>query len=339
MANASAAECTDHEPHGSYRAQDECAGTSRSSAPRTSARLFAASLLARLPIGINGLAIVLLVQAETGSFGAAGAAAGRARARQRAVRAARRAADRRARRRACCSRSRRSARAALLAIVALARAGRAGRGARRRRVRRPAPRSRRPRRCCARSTRVLFADRPALMQGAFALDSVLTESIFTVAPLLTAALVVLFEPAAALLVSAVARARRHGRARRGAPARATARARSRRAAAGSARSPCRASARSSPRCCRSASRSARSRSRCRRSPTTRASRSSPACWSRCGRSAASPAGWPTARGRGAARSRACTCASRSLLPLTFLPLALATSPATMALLVVPGRAC
>ena len=40
------------------------------------ARLFAASLLARLPLGINGLAIVLLVKAETGSFGAAGAAAG-----------------------------------------------------------------------------------------------------------------------------------------------------------------------------------------------------------------------------------------------------------------------
>src|SRR5215218_9158714 len=39
-------------------------------------RLFAASLLARLPMGINGLAIVLLVKAETGSFGAAGAAAG-----------------------------------------------------------------------------------------------------------------------------------------------------------------------------------------------------------------------------------------------------------------------
>jgi MFS family permease len=39
-------------------------------------RLFAASLLARLPMGINGLAIVLLVRSETGSFGAAGATAG-----------------------------------------------------------------------------------------------------------------------------------------------------------------------------------------------------------------------------------------------------------------------
>src|SRR5829696_3682887 len=40
------------------------------------ARLFAASLLARLPLGINGLAIVLLVEGETGSFTSAGAASG-----------------------------------------------------------------------------------------------------------------------------------------------------------------------------------------------------------------------------------------------------------------------
>jgi predicted MFS family arabinose efflux permease len=51
---------------------------------------------------------------------------------------------------------------------------------------------------------VLFAGRPELIQGAFALDSVLTETIFTVAPLLTALLVVLLDPAAALLVSAAA---------------------------------------------------------------------------------------------------------------------------------------
>jgi MFS family permease len=39
-------------------------------------RLLAASLVARLPMGINGLAIVLLLRAETGSFGVAGATAG-----------------------------------------------------------------------------------------------------------------------------------------------------------------------------------------------------------------------------------------------------------------------
>jgi MFS family permease len=165
-------------------------------------RLFAASLLARLPLGINGLAIVLLVKAETGSFGAAGAAAGAlalgtgicapltARlidtlgARTLLVLAA-------------------ISAAGVLAVVALSRAGA------------PAAtvvaaafvagasfpptssvlRAQYPR---------LFGDRPALLQGAFALDSVLTESIFTVAPLITAALVVLFEPAAALLVSGAA---------------------------------------------------------------------------------------------------------------------------------------
>jgi MFS family permease len=165
-------------------------------------RLFAASLLARLPMGINGLAIVLMVKAETGSFGTAGAAAGAlalgtglcapltARlidalgSRMLMVLAA------------ICS-------AGLLAVVALAHSA--------------APssalvaaafvaggafpptssvlRAQYPR---------LFGGRPELLQGAFALDSVLTESIFTVAPLLTAALVVLFEPAAAILVSAAA---------------------------------------------------------------------------------------------------------------------------------------
>jgi MFS family permease len=166
------------------------------------AHLFAASLLARLPLGINGLAIVLMVKAETGSFGAAGAAAGAlalgtglcapltARvvdalgARTLLVLAV------------VCS-------GALLALVALSRAG--------------APtaalvltafvaggafpptssvvRVQYPR---------LFGNRPTLLQGAFALDSVLTEAIFTVAPLLTAALVVMFEPAAAIVLAAVA---------------------------------------------------------------------------------------------------------------------------------------
>ena len=203
------------------------------------------------------------------------------------------------------------ARPALLAVVVLARAGAPAAAlvvaafARRRRV--PADlvgAARAVPACCSR-------DRPALMQGAFALDSVLTESIFTVAPLLTAR--------ARRAVRAGGRAarlgrrgdRRHGRARRRAAARRRRPASSGAAPpAGSARSRCRASARSSPRCCRSASRSARSRSRCPRSPTPRAGRSWPACWSRCGRSAASPAASSTARARGAGRSPACTCASR-----------------------------
>jgi MFS family permease len=165
-------------------------------------RLFAASLLARLPIGINGLAIVLMVKAETGSFGAAGAAAGAlALGTGLCAPLTARLIDALGPRTllalaAACA-------GALLALIGLTRAG--------------APtlllvvtafaaggtfpptssvlRAQYP---------LLFGDRPALLQGAFALDSVLTESIFTVAPLLTAALVVVFEPAAALVLSAAA---------------------------------------------------------------------------------------------------------------------------------------
>ena len=40
------------------------------------AGLFAAALVARLPIGINGLAVVLFLREETGSFAVPGAVAG-----------------------------------------------------------------------------------------------------------------------------------------------------------------------------------------------------------------------------------------------------------------------
>ena len=166
------------------------------------ARLFAASLLARLPMGINGLAIVLMVKAETGSFGNAGAAAGAlALGTGLCAPLTARLIDARGARMllvlaAACA-------AGLVAVIVLAHRGAP-----------PVPlvlaafaaggtfpptssvlRAQYPR---------LFGDSPALLQGAFALDSVLTESIFTVAPLLTAALVVLFEPAAAIAVSAAA---------------------------------------------------------------------------------------------------------------------------------------
>jgi MFS family permease len=164
------------------------------------ARLFGASLLARFPIGINGLALVLLVEAETGSFGAAGAVSG-ALALGTGVAAplAGRVIDALGEQLllvlACVHAG------ALVAIVLFARAGAptvalvatalvAGAALP------PASsvlRARFP---------VLFGGRPELIQGSFALDSVLTETIFTVAPLLTAVLVVLVDPAAALLVAA-----------------------------------------------------------------------------------------------------------------------------------------
>jgi MFS family permease len=164
------------------------------------ARLFGASLLARLPIGINGLAIVLLLRAETGSFGIAGATSG-ALALGSGLGApfAGRIVDALGARVLLALAGAHAA--CLLGLVALARAD--------------APvaalvstavvcgaalppassvlRARYP---------ALFAAQPGLIQGAFALDSVLTEAIFTVAPLLTALLVVLLDPAAALLLSA-----------------------------------------------------------------------------------------------------------------------------------------
>jgi MFS family permease len=165
-------------------------------------RLFAASLLARLPMGINGLAIVLLLKAETGSFGAAGAAAGAlALGTGLGAPLTARLIDTLGARMLLVLGG--GSAGALLALVALAR------------VDAPTPalvaaafaagvafpptpsvlRAQYPR---------LFGERPALLQTAFALDSVMTELIFTIAPLLTAALVILFEPAAAIVVSAAA---------------------------------------------------------------------------------------------------------------------------------------
>ena len=161
--------------------------------------LFAASLLARLPMGINGLAIVLLVRAETGSFGIAGATAGAlALGTGLAAPLAGRLIDALGERMLLVLAG--VSAAGLLMVVALAR------------IDAPTPAlvgaaliagSTFPPTSSVVRTRypVLFAQRQELIGGAFALDSVLTESIFTAGPLLTAALVVLFDPAAALLLS------------------------------------------------------------------------------------------------------------------------------------------
>jgi hypothetical protein len=166
------------------------------------ARLFGASLLARLPIGINGLAVVLLVEAETGSFGSAGAASGAlALGAGLGAPLMGRAIDALGERVLLALAGLHAA--ALLGLIGLVGAGAptaalvatafAGGVALP-----PASsvlRARYP---------VLFAGRPPLLQAAFALDSVLTQTIFTTAPLVTALLVVLVDPAAALLVSVAA---------------------------------------------------------------------------------------------------------------------------------------
>ena len=164
--------------------------------------LFATSLLARLPMGINGLAIVLLMRAETGSFAIAGAAAG-ALALGTGVAApfAARLVDT-------------TGRGVLVVLAALHAAGLVGVVL----LAGPDAHAAPLIGCAALAgaafppassvTRamypVLLDGRPQLLQGAFALDSVLTESIFTIGPLLTAALVATVDPAAAMLVSAVA---------------------------------------------------------------------------------------------------------------------------------------
>jgi MFS family permease len=165
------------------------------------AALFGAALLARLPIGLNGLATVLFLKAETGSFAVAGAAAGAL-----ALGAAfgapvgARLIDRFGRH----------------LLVALALAHAAGlsalvvlgtEGA-------PTPAlvaaglvagiAMPPTSSVMRALYPRLLDEPALVQAAYALDSVSTQVIFVAGPLLTALLVALITPAAALVLSAVA---------------------------------------------------------------------------------------------------------------------------------------
>ena len=121
------------------------------------AALIAATLLARFPIGINALAVVLYLHERTGSFAIAGAVAGSLARRQRDRRAgpgpARRLVRPAARARPARDRPRGRARRAR-------RHGggrRADRGARRSAACWPASRSRRRRRCCARCGRCCCA--------------------------------------------------------------------------------------------------------------------------------------------------------------------------------------
>ncbi len=168
--------------------------------PRVRA-LLASTLLARLPLGINGLAVVLYLRERTGSFAVAGAAAG-ALALGSAAGApfAGRLVDRLGAR--VLFGLALAHAAALVSLVALgsssvpsgvlvAAAGLAG-------IAFPPTgavlRALYPR---------LLAGSEALIQTAFALDSVVTESLFVVGPLLTAAIVATLDPGAALLASAV----------------------------------------------------------------------------------------------------------------------------------------
>jgi MFS family permease len=162
--------------------------------------LLAAMVLARLPIGINGLATVLFLRAETGSFAVAGAAAG-ALALGAGVGAplGARLVDRHGTRLLLVLAGGHAA--GLLALVALgtleAPAGVLVVEALLTGLALP-PASSVMRALYPR----LLGDQPELVQGAYALDSVVTESIFILGPLITALMVALVRPAAALVVSA-----------------------------------------------------------------------------------------------------------------------------------------
>ena len=165
-------------------------------------RLYAASLLARLPMGINGLAVVLLLREERGSFAIAGATAG-ALALGTGLGApfAARLIDRLGPRLLLAYAAVHAG--GLLGLVALA----------------GAPVGDAAVLAVALVTGVAFppsssvqrvqyprllSDRPELLQTAFALDSVIVETVFTAGPLLTAAIAVLLGPGAVLVFSATA---------------------------------------------------------------------------------------------------------------------------------------
>ena len=165
------------------------------------APLFAWTVLARLPIGINGLATVLFLQHETGSFGVAGAVTG-AEALGAGLGApiAARLVDRFGK--------------GVLLVFAVAHAAALGALVALGYANAPAAAllaaglllgiALPPVSSVMRAMYPRLLREPALIQGAFALDSVLTETIFIAGPLITGILVVVLEPAAALAVSAVA---------------------------------------------------------------------------------------------------------------------------------------
>ena len=166
------------------------------------ATLIAATLIARFPIGINALALILYLRDETGSFAIAGVVAGGLAAgagigapvQGRLV-------DRFGQRRVLVPLALVHA-AALGGVVGLAELGAPGGGAHRLlgpgRLRDPAD-------LVGAALDVAdAAARPtsALLQPAYALDSVLIELIFILGPLLTAVLAAGVSPASALIVSA-----------------------------------------------------------------------------------------------------------------------------------------
>ena len=163
--------------------------------PREMRQLFAASMIGRLPIGITGLAILILVQSATGSFARGGAATGCYVAGLAVVAPVLGRADRslwtavgpdRVRHRYFPPRwslsCRRVRGCRVLGALALAAAAGA---------------SFPPITVCMRTTSEAAAGRDALLSTAYSLESVLIEMIFIVGPMLVALFVAVASPAVA----------------------------------------------------------------------------------------------------------------------------------------------
>jgi MFS family permease len=163
--------------------------------------LLGSSWVGRLPVGIEGLAFVLYMRTERGSFALAGAVAGASAAGAGVgLPVAGRLIDRLGRHRVLMPAALLHA-ALLLALVGLTQGGAPGgvlvlfsalAGA-------TVP----PLSAVLRSLwPALMHERPDLLRTAYALDSVAIEFMFTIGPLITAAAIALFAPAAALFLSA-----------------------------------------------------------------------------------------------------------------------------------------
>jgi MFS family permease len=166
------------------------------------ARLFGAEVVARLPIGINGIALVLFLRGEGSSFAVAGAAAGgMALGTAFGAPINARLVDRTGRRALLVMAAVHAAGLGMLIALGVAGAppalivgGAVVTGA-----------SLPPISSVLRASyQALLRDEPQLVQSAFALDSVLTELIFVGGPLVTALLLWAGTAAAALVLSAVA---------------------------------------------------------------------------------------------------------------------------------------
>ena len=164
------------------------------------ATLLGASMFARLPIGINALATVLFLREETGSFAIAGATSGAgalgvglgAPLNARLI-------DRLGPRVMVASAATHAAGLSAIIALGLAAAPAASLVAAGFVTGLAMP----PTSSVMRALYPRLLREPALVQAAYALDSVSTQVIFVAGPLLTALLVALVEPAAALAVSAL----------------------------------------------------------------------------------------------------------------------------------------